>query len=180
MKSGIQMDYMSMFRDMIPRDPEGALTAAKSLYLKDPNINVYGIAEVFLQQNRIKEMSAFLVECMQQNKPEDGPWQTKVLELNLHMNALKVVETILNMERWNQFNKQQIAMMLEQKGMLQRALEFYQDLKDIRRVILNTHMLNPDWLASFMGKMQPEWILICLNDMLRHNRQNIQLAVKVC
>lgn len=99
------MDYMSMFREMIPRDPEGALTAVKSLYLKDPNINVYGIAEIFLQNNRIKEMSAFLVECMQQNKPEDGPWQTKVLELNLVANALKVVEAILNMERWNQFNK---------------------------------------------------------------------------
>ena len=42
------MDYMSMFREMIPRDPEGALTAAKSLYFKDPNINVYGIAEIFL------------------------------------------------------------------------------------------------------------------------------------
>ena len=39
---------MTMFREMIPRDPEGALTAAKALYLKDTNINVYGIAEVFL------------------------------------------------------------------------------------------------------------------------------------
>ena len=28
-------------------------------------------------------MTAFLVECMKGNKPEDGPWQTKVLEFNL-------------------------------------------------------------------------------------------------
>jgi len=28
-------------------------------------------------------MTAFLVECMRLNRPEDGLWQTKVLEMNL-------------------------------------------------------------------------------------------------
>lgn len=46
-------------------------------------------------------MTAFLVDCMKNNKPEDGPWQTKVLECNLMMGANNVVDTILNMEMWN-------------------------------------------------------------------------------
>lgn len=28
-------------------------------------------------------MTQFLLETMKANRPEDGPWQTKVLELNL-------------------------------------------------------------------------------------------------
>ena len=63
--------------------PENALNVAKTLFQRDPNINVHGIAELFLQFNRLQEMTAFLVECMRLNRPEDGPWQTKALEMNL-------------------------------------------------------------------------------------------------
>ena len=61
-------------------------------------------------------MTALLVECMKTNKPEDGLWQTKVLEYNL-MSAPQVAETILAMEQWNQFNRPRIASLCEQKGL---------------------------------------------------------------
>ena len=54
--------------------PENALNVAKTLYQRDPNINIHGIAELFMQFNRLQEMTAFLVECMRLNRPEDGPW----------------------------------------------------------------------------------------------------------
>lgn len=73
---------------------------------------------------------------MKSNRTEDGPWQTKVLEFNLQF-APQVAETIFQMEIWNQFNKTKIAQLCEQKMIFQRALEFYTDLKDIRRVIMN-------------------------------------------
>jgi clathrin heavy chain len=59
------------------------------------------------------------------------------------MSAPQVVDTILQMNIWNQFNKAKIAALCEQKGLYQRALENYTDPKDIKRVLLNTHALSP-------------------------------------
>ena len=41
------------------------------------------IGEQFMQAGRLQEMTAFLVDCMKNNKVEDGVWQTRVLEQNL-------------------------------------------------------------------------------------------------
>lgn len=177
-QAGFKPDFLSMLKNLIVTNPEAALTTAKNLCKKDPSINVHSIAEIFLQNNKLQEMTAFLVECMVNNRPEDGPWQTKVLELNL-MHAPQVAEAILQMEKWNQFNKQKIALLCEQKGLFQRALENYTDLKDIRRVILNTHAIAADWLSNYLNRLQSDWILVCIGDLLRHNRQNLQLVVQV-
>lgn len=177
-QAGSRLDYISMLKSLVVTNSEAALTTAKNLCLKDPSINVHSIAEIFLQNSKLQEMTGFLVECMVANRPEDGPWQTKVLELNL-MHAPQVADAILQMEKWNQYNKQKVAMLCEQKGMFQRALENYIDLKDIRRVILNTHAIPADWLANYLSRLQSEWIYTCIGDLLRHNRQNLQLVVQV-
>jgi|APCry1669189241_1035207.scaffolds.fasta_scaffold223927_1 clathrin heavy chain len=36
-----------------------------------------------------------------------------------------------------------------------RALENYADPKDIRRVILNTHSLDVNWLIAYLGRLEP-------------------------
>ena len=95
------------------------------------------------------------------------------------MAAPHVAEAILQMEIWNQFNRQQIALLCEQKGNLQRALENFSDIKDIKRVILNTHMINKDWLVAFISKLPSADILSCVAEMLRHNRQNLNLVVQI-
>lgn len=59
-------------------------------------------------------MTAFLVDCMKENKPEDGVWQSRVLEQNLMM-APQVAEAILQMGIWSQFDRQKIAQLCEQK-----------------------------------------------------------------
>lgn len=177
-QAGIRPDYISMLKTLVVTNPEAALTTAKNLCQKDASINVHSIAEIFLNNNKLQEMTGFLVECMVANRPEDGPWQTKVLELNL-MHAPQVADAILQMEKWNQFNKQKVALLCEQKGMFTRALENYTDLKDIRRVILNTHAIPAEWLTQYLSKLQSEWIYTCIGDLLRHNRQNLQLVVQV-
>jgi len=40
----------------------------------NPSTNVHSVAEIFGQAGKFKEMSAFLVDCMKANRPEDGPW----------------------------------------------------------------------------------------------------------
>ena len=37
-------------------------------------MNVHQIAEIFMQFNRLQELTSFLVDCMKANKPEDAPW----------------------------------------------------------------------------------------------------------
>ena len=39
--------------------------------------------------------------------------------------------------------------------MYQRALENYTELKDIKRVLLNSHVLPPDFIGEYLGKMSP-------------------------
>lgn len=84
---------MNLLKNIIASEPERGLEAAKQLVSKDKSLNIHQIAEMFLNYNRVKEFSAFLVDCMRDNRPEDGPWQTKVLELNLMM-APHIAETI--------------------------------------------------------------------------------------
>ena len=175
---GIPIDYSESIRSMMDINPEGALQFAKKLYEKDKNLNVHQIADMFLQRNRIQEFTSLLFDCMRENKPEDGPYQTKVLEVNI-MIAPQIVESILQMKIWRLYNKPKIAALCEQKGLYQRALENYTEIKDIKRVLLNSHALSPDFIADYLGRMEKEDCLACMAEMLRFNRQNIQAVVNV-
>lgn len=152
--NNIPMDYTETLKSMMDVNPQGALNFAKKLYEKDKNMNVHPIADMFLQRNRIQEFTSFLFDCMRGNKQEDGPYQTKVLEVNI-MIAPQIVESILQMKIWSQYNKPKIAALCEQKGLYQRALENYTDMKDIKRVLLNSHALPPEFIADYLSRMAP-------------------------
>ncbi|MEQ2216596.1 hypothetical protein XENOCAPTIV_019000 [Xenoophorus captivus] len=62
------------------------------------------------------------------------------------------------------YDRAHIAQLCEKAGLLQRALEHYTDLYDIKRAVVHTHLLNPE----------------CLRAMLSANiRQNLQICVQV-
>jgi clathrin heavy chain len=42
------------------------------------------------------------------------------------------------------YDRPHIAQLCEKAGLLQRALEHYTDLYDIKRTVVHTHLLNPD------------------------------------
>lgn len=159
--NGIAVDPSESLRAMMDVNPEGALVFAKKLYEQNKNLKVHPIADMFLQRNRIQEFTSLLFDCMRQNKPEDAPYQTKVLEVNI-MIAPQIVESILQMKIWNLYNKPKIAALCEQKGLYQRALENYTDLKDIKRVLLNSHALSPEFIGEYLGKMSAEDCLACM------------------
>jgi clathrin heavy chain len=46
--------------------------------------------------------------------------------------------------------------------------------------LLNSHALSPDFISDFLGKMEPEQALSCMQEMLRFNRQSLQIVVNVC
>ncbi len=51
-----------------------------------PPIDVNTIADLFLQRNMIREATAFLLDALAADKPEQAALQTKLLEINLITN----------------------------------------------------------------------------------------------
>lgn len=78
------------------------------------------------------------------------------------------------------FDAYHIAQLCEKAGFLQRALELYTDLFDIKRTVIHCHLLNPEWLINYFGSLSVENALECLKAMLQNNlRQNLQVCVQI-
>ena len=58
--------------------------------------------------------------------------------------------------------------------------QHYTDLPDIRRVIVNTHALDPQALVEFFGTLSAEWALECLKELLKADpKTNLPLVVQI-
>lgn len=55
-----------------------------------------------------------------------------------------------------------MAQLCEKAGLYMRALQHYTDLTDIKRVIVNTHAIEPQALVEYFGTLSAEWALECL------------------
>lgn len=83
-------------------------------------------------------------------------------------------------QMFTHYDKSHIAQLCEKAGLLQRALEHYTDIYDIKRAVVHTHMLNPDWLVNYFGSLSVDDSLECLKAMMQANiRQNLQVCVKI-
>lgn len=52
---------------------------------------------------------------------------------------------------------------------------------DIKRAVVHTHLLNPEWLITYFGRLSAEDALESCKAMLQHNiRQNLQVVVQIC
>jgi hypothetical protein len=62
----------------------------------------------------------------------------------------------------------------------QRALEHYTEIEDIKRCIVQTHSIKPEFFIAFFGKLSAEWGILCLKALLDSNiRTNLQLVVQI-
>ena len=57
-------------------------------------------------------------------------------------------------------------------GFLDYALENYTDINDIRRIVVNTHLLNKDQLINFLCCLEPEKAKLCLQDIIKASAHN--------
>lgn len=96
------------------------------------------------------------------------------------MSAPQVADAILGNNMFTHYDRPHIAQLCEKAGLLQRALEHYTDLYDIKRAVVHTHLLPGDWLVNFFGTLSVEDSLECLKAMLTANiRQNLQICVQI-
>jgi clathrin heavy chain len=170
-------ELIAQIKSMALTNPAAALNLARGA-VKSGKVGYQPIAEIFLNCNLINELTSFSLEAMP-NTPDNSNWQTKILEMNLKLNA-SVAETILQTGKWTFYNKPLLAPLFEQKGLYVRALENYSDIKDIKRVLLNNaHMIPPEYIKSyFINGMPAEHIPAVLIDFLKYNR-NVKLAIDV-
>jgi clathrin heavy chain len=90
-------DFVKILRNMVPVNPQAAVGLAKLITNRDggniPKASIDSVVQVFLENGRIQETTAFLLEALIQNRPDEGNLQTKLFEINL-MSAPNVAEGI--------------------------------------------------------------------------------------
>ncbi|CAJ0640965.1 541_t:CDS:10 [Entrophospora sp. SA101] len=63
---------------------------------------------------------------------------------------------------------------------IEKALELYDDVNDIKRIITHAHALPPNFIVSYFGNLSVDNSLDCLKEMLKANiRQNLQIVIQI-
>lgn len=175
-------DWMILLNNLIATNPEAASNFATNLLTAPtgPMVEVNQVVEAFMRKGLIQQTTSLLLDVLKGNKPTEGPLQTKLLEINL-INAPPVADAILANEMFTHYDRQRIAQLCEKAGLYQRALEHYTELNDIKRVMTNSHMINPEFLLNYFSTLSVADSLDVLKHLMRINiRQNLQIVVQVC
>lgn len=127
----------------------------------------------------VQQATSFLLDALSSNQPEQGHLQTRLLEMNL-LNAPQVADAILGNEMFSHYDKNRIAGLCENAGLLTRALEHYEDPVSIKRCIVQTDKISEEFLGNYFGRLTVELALECLDEMLKVNiRQNLQAVINI-
>ncbi|KAJ8099651.1 hypothetical protein POJ06DRAFT_114030 [Lipomyces tetrasporus] len=181
-KVGYSPDFAVLLQNIVRINTEKGAEFAAQLANHEGGalVDINKVVDIFLSQNMIQQATAFLLDALKANVPEQGHLQTRLLEINL-VSAPQVADAILGNDMFSYYDKKRIAALCEKAGLLQRALEHYDDIADIKRCIVHTNVLNPDWLVQYFGaKLSVEQSLDCLREMLRVNiRQNLQVVIQI-
>lgn len=178
--SGAAPDYTFLLQRLMMDNPDAAVNLAKMVAKQPgPPLDLNTLADLFLQRNMVREATAFLLDVLQDDDPKNAALQTKLLEINLVTNP-QVADAILANGALTHYDRPRIAQLCEKAGLYMRALQHYTDLVDIKRVIVNTHAIEPAALVEFFGSLSAEWALDCLRVLLDSNlQQNLQIVVNV-
>ena len=73
-----------------------------------------------MSQNMVQQATAFLLDALKENKPEQAALQTRLLEMNL-MAAPQVADAILGNEMFTHYDRAHVASLCEKAGLFQRV-----------------------------------------------------------
>jgi len=146
-------------------------------------VDINATVDIFMHMGDVKNVTNILLEYLKPrgDREEDGLLQTRLLEINL-LATPQVADAILESDeyKFSHYDRLKIAQLCERAQLYQRALEHYTELQDIKRVLSNTHAINPEFLLEYFGRMTPENCLDCLRDLLKVSLvNNIRLVVEV-
>lgn len=177
---GYRPDFTQLLQNLTRSNPEKGAEFATQLANEEggPLVDIDRVVDIFMAQNMVQQATAFLLDALKDNKPEQGHLQTKLLEMNL-MHAPQVADAILGNDMFSYYDRVRIAALCENAQLYQRALENTDDPTVIKRNIVRTDKLSPEWLINYFGRMSLEQSLDCMDEMLKVNiRQNLQSVVQ--
>ncbi|KAK5124007.1 hypothetical protein LTR85_002204 [Meristemomyces frigidus] len=177
---GYSPDFNALLQHITRINSEKGAEFATSLAREDPNlIDIDRTVDIFQSQGMIQQATAFLLDVLSANKPEQGHLQTRLLEVNL-LNAPQVADAILGNEMFSYYDKQRIAQLCENAGLMTRALEHYEDPVSIKRCIVQTDKIPEEFLINYFSRLTVDLALECLDEMLKVNiRQNLQAVINI-
>eukprot|EP01012_Entosiphon_sulcatum_P019743 TRINITY_DN2467_c0_g1_i2.p1 TRINITY_DN2467_c0_g1~~TRINITY_DN2467_c0_g1_i2.p1 ORF type:complete len:1682 (-),score=470.43 TRINITY_DN2467_c0_g1_i2:58-5103(-) len=190
-KRGVTPEWQQLLISSLNVNPDSAVQFAVSLnHMEPPALEPNLVIDLFVQRNLIKQVTAYLLDVLKDDKPEEANLQTRLLEINLMYSPPQVADQILGQNICTHYDALKVARLCEKAQLYQRALENYAKVTrtnpdvstsmDIRRVVINTHAINPDWLVEFFGNLSREDSIECLRELLTNNqRQNFKVCVQV-
>ncbi|KAG8220859.1 hypothetical protein J3R82DRAFT_2354 [Butyriboletus roseoflavus] len=180
-KVGYSPDYVALLQHVMRTNPDKGAEFATQLVNDEtgPLVDIERVVDIFMSQNMIQPATSFLLDALKENRAEQAHLQTRLLEMNL-VHAPQVADAILGNEMFTHYDRPRIANLCEKAGLLQRALEHYEDLADIKRAIVHTGGLQPEWLVNYFSRLTTEQSMACMQEMLRVNiRQNLQVVIQI-
>lgn len=78
------------------------------------------VVDVFASQNMVQQATAFLLDYLKANRPEDAKLQTRVLEMNL-IHAPQVADAILGSGMLTHYDRVLIGSLCEKAKLYQRV-----------------------------------------------------------
>jgi clathrin heavy chain len=115
-------DYIQLLQQLVRMNPDKAAELATQLVNDEqgPQVDLERVVDIFMAQNMIQQATSFLLDALKDNKPEQGPLQTRLLEMNL-VNAPQVADAILGNEMFTHYDRPRIANLCEKAGLMQRV-----------------------------------------------------------
>lgn len=126
-QTGYTPDYAALLQHIVRLNPEKGAEFANQLANVDGGtlVDIDRVVDVFLAQNMIPQATAFLLDALKDNRPEQGAQQTRLLEINL-LNAPQVADAILGNDMFTHYDRVRIAALTERAGLYQRvSFAFY-------------------------------------------------------
>ncbi len=146
-------------------------------------VNVQALADSFQRNGDIKGATCVLLEYLRPrgDRKEDAALQTKVLLINLNSNP-RIANAILDSQDYSftNFDKLKVAVQCERAELFDRALEYYTEMSDYKRVLGHSPNMKIEDLQAFFGRLTPEEAIECLTEMLKNGvRQNLAKVVEI-
>jgi clathrin heavy chain len=103
----------------------------------------FKMVDCFVEVGNIQQCTAFLLEALKGDNESQSTLQTRLLEMNLLSNP-QVADAILGNKMFSHYDRAAIGQLCEKAGLLQRALEHFTDLYDIKRTVVHAQHFNPE------------------------------------
>jgi clathrin heavy chain len=94
------------------------------------------VIESFLSRGMVAEITSLLLDVLKDDKPEDGPLQTRLLEINL-MHKPTIAEAIMVKYGLSHYDKKRIAELCEKAGLAQRVCRVQTENTHPQAIIVN-------------------------------------------